>query len=118
MITEMKLDSAFKVLLISLAVLVTADLLQSLRTAPRVYAQSLSSGSTVYIEPGTTMLRAPDGSRQVLGKVLIDLSSGNVWGLPTTVEQPYPVDMTATVPPTSKPFLLGKFDLSRIKDVR
>ena len=118
MITGMKLDSVFKMLLILLTVLVTADLLQSLRTAPRVYAQSLSSGSTVYIEPGTTMLRAPDGSRQVLGKVLIDLTNGNVWGLPTTVDQPYPVDMTASAPPTSKPFLLGKFDLSRIKDAR
>ncbi|MBV9676378.1 MAG: hypothetical protein JO185_08590 [Acidobacteriaceae bacterium] len=113
----MKLDSVFKILLVLLAVLVSADLLQSLRTAPHVYAQS-SSGSGVYIEPGTTMLRAPDGSRQVLGKVLIDLTNGNVWGLPTTVEQPYPVDMTASAPPTSKPFLLGKFDLSRIKDAR
>jgi hypothetical protein len=57
------------------------------------------------------MLRAPDGSRQVLGKVIIDLGTGNVWGLPT-VEQPYPVDVMKSQPPTSAPFLLGKFDFS------
>jgi len=118
MITGMKPDFSFKVLLLLLVVLVTADLLQSLRTPPHVYAQSPSSGSALYIEPGTTMLRAPDGSRRVLGKVLIDLSNGNVWGLPTTVEQPYPVDVTTSSPPTSKPFLLGKFDLASVRNAR
>jgi hypothetical protein len=76
------------------------------------HAQSLTSSKSVYIEPGVTMLRAPDGSRQVLGKVLIDLTTGNVWGLPTTVQEPYPVDVMKSKPPTSVPFLLGKFDLS------
>jgi hypothetical protein len=75
------------------------------------HAQSQSSRS-VYIEPGVTMLRAPDGSRQVLGKVLIDINTGNVWGLPTTVDQSYPVNPMKSDPPTSVPFLLGKFDLS------
>jgi hypothetical protein len=56
----------------------------------RDFAQSSQLSRSLYIEPGVTMLRAPDGSRQVLGKVMIDLSTGNVWGLPTTVEQPYP----------------------------
>jgi hypothetical protein len=73
------------------------------------FAQS-GSDDSVYIEPGVRMLRAPDGSRQVLGKVVVDLRSGNVWGFPTTVDQPYPVDVTSQKPPTSKPFLLGKFD--------
>ena len=76
------------------------------------HAQAPASSTSLYIEPGVTMLRAPDGSRQVLGKVMIDLTTGNVWGLPTTVQQPYPVDATSSKPPTSVPFLLGKFDLS------
>jgi hypothetical protein len=46
-----------------------------------------------------------------LGKVVVDLRNGNVWGFPTTADQPYPVDVTSQQPPTSKPFLLGKFDL-------
>jgi hypothetical protein len=74
------------------------------------FAQS-GSDNSVYIEPGVRMLRAPDGSRQVLGKVVVDLRNGNVWGFPTTADQPYPVDVTSQQPPTSKPFLLGKFDL-------
>ena len=116
MMTEMKLDSVSKVLLILFVGLAAANLWQSLRTPPRAYAQSLSSGSAIYVEPGTTMLRAPDGSRQVFGKVIIDLSNGNVWGFPTTVQQPFPVDVTASAPPTSKPFLLGRYDLSRMRD--
>jgi len=80
------------------------------QTTP-AFAQS-SSDDTVYIEPGVRMLRAPDGSRQVLGKVVVDLRNGNVWGFPTTVDQPYPVDITSQQPPTSKPFLLGKYDLA------
>jgi hypothetical protein len=114
----MKPNFVCKLLLTAFVILATADLLQSLRTPPRVLAQSLSSGSGIYVEPGTTMLRAPDGSRQVLGKVIIDLSSGNVWGFPTTVEQPYPIDMTTSAPPTSKPFLLGKFDFSQMRNAR
>lgn len=72
----------------------------------------MAADYNVYIEPGVRMLRTPDGSRQVLGKVFADLTNGNVWGYPTTVEQPYPVDVMNSAPPTSKPFLLGRFDLS------
>jgi hypothetical protein len=76
------------------------------------HAQSSQSTRSLYIEPGVTMLRAPDGSRQVLGKVMIDLDTGKVWGLPTTVQQPYPIDTMKSKPPTSVPFLLAKFDFS------
>jgi hypothetical protein len=74
--------------------------------------QAQSSGYPLYIEPGYQMLRNPDGSRQVWGKVMIDLRNGNVWGFPTTVESVYPVNGVATKAPTSHPFLLGKFDFS------
>jgi hypothetical protein len=63
-----------------------------------------------YIEPGTRMLRAPDGSRQVYGKVIVDLRSGTIWGFPTLNPEPYPINgVTSNKPPTSHPFLLGKF---------
>lgn len=91
------------------ALLLTVLFNPSLRPTP-AFAQS-SSDNSIYIEPGVRMLRAPDGSRQVLGKVVIDLRTGNVWGFPTTVDQPFPVDITSQKPPTSKPFQLGKFDL-------
>lgn len=78
---------------------------------PAVQAQS-DDAHAVYIEPGTNILRAPDGSRQVLGKVVIDLRNGNVWGFPTLTQDPYPSTGTQTTPQTSHPFRLGKFALS------
>ena len=59
------------------------------------------------------MLRAPDNGRQVLGKVVVDLQNGNIWGFPTLTQEPYPIDATGnTKAPTSHPFLLGKFDFA------
>ncbi len=66
----------------------------------------------LYIEPGTTTLRTPDGSRQVMGKVVVDLRNGKVWGLPTLGPQPYPMDITKTEPPVSHPIYLGQYDFA------
>ena len=65
-----------------------------------------------YIEPGTTTVRAPDGSTQVIGKVVVDLRNGKVWGFPTLGPQPYPMDPTKTEPPVSHPVYLGQYDFS------
>ena len=110
-----KSDRLFKRLLVLTLLVLIADLTKSLwiPVPPAVHAQSLAH--PIYIEPGVAMLRAPDGSRQVLGKVVIDLQNGNVWGFPTTVQQPFPVDPTQQTPPTSTPFRLGRFDLSAIE---
>jgi len=62
-----------------------------------------------YIEPGTQMLRAPDGSKQVYGRVVIDMRSGKVWGFPTYTADVYPVNTAEPKPATSRPFVLGKF---------
>lgn len=69
----------------------------------------------VYVEPGTSALRAPDGSQQVMGKVVIDLRNGNIWGFPTLGAQPYPIDNTRTTAPISRPMFLGRFDLDAMK---
>ena len=99
--------------IIKVLALIAALWLGSLLPSSRaVQAQSVPSPGTLYIEPGVQTLRAPNGSRQVLGKVFIDLTTGNVWGFPTTTDQPYPVDVTNSTPPTSHPFLLGKYDLA------
>ncbi len=99
-------------LLAVIAFLLSAILVRSLIESPPIYAQSQSGVYPVYVEPGVKMLRAPDGSRQVLGKVVVDLRNGNVWGFPTTTDQPYPVDLMKQNPPTSRPFQLGRFDFS------
>lgn len=70
------------------------------------------SSSDLYIEPGVYSLRAADGSRVQLGKVVVDLRTGKIWGFPTGTSSPYPVSVNgSSEPPVSRPFLLGKFDL-------
>ena len=71
-------------------------------------AQSISPHS-FYIEPGVQLLRAPDGSSQVYGKVVVDLRSGKIWGFPTGTLDPYPSSPIDNKPTTSRPFALGRF---------
>ena len=104
----MKIDRSVKFLLLVIAVSLLTITLRPYAAPPAVEAQS-GEGHQFYIEPGVAMLRAPDGSRQVLGRVVIDMRSGNVWGFPTLTQDPYPAAGTNTTPPTSHPFLLGKF---------
>jgi hypothetical protein len=76
-----------------------------------VPAAAQASSQDLYIEPGVYMLRAPDGLKQQLGKVMVDLHTGNIWGFPTASDTPYPVRISGSAPPVSAPFLLGRFDL-------
>ena len=78
---------------------------------PKV-AQAQSGNTHDYIEPGTTLLVSPDKSKQVIGKVVVDLTNGNIWGFPTAQDLPYPVDTIKSQPTTSYPIYLGKFDFS------
>jgi len=90
-------------------------LLLGIAVRPFVVPQTAQAQSTssdpFYIEPGTFTLRAPDGSRRVLGKVVVDVRNGKVWGFPTLSPDPYPTNAVDAKPPTSHPFLLGRFAL-------
>jgi hypothetical protein len=108
---SIKTDRFVKFLLLVIAVSLSAIAVRPYIAPSVVQAQS-GEAHSVFIEPGTNMLRAPDGSRQVLGKVVVDLRNGNVWGFPTLTPDPYPSAGTNTTPPTSHPFLLGKFALA------
>jgi hypothetical protein len=103
----MKFDWLTKALLLVIAVALVSIALRPYVAPPPVSAQS--EVYPVYIEPGTVMLRAPDGSRQVFGRMVVDLRTGKIWGFPTTTQDPYPITNTTTTPPTSHPFYLGKF---------
>jgi len=61
-----------------IAVLLGILALRPVATPAPVFAQP--SPSTLYVEPGVTVIRKPDGTSQVEGKVMIDLSTGDVWG--------------------------------------
>jgi hypothetical protein len=99
-----------KTLLMVIAVSLGAIALRPYVAPPPVSAQS--EVYPVYIEPGVVMLRAPDGTRQVFGRMVVDMRTGKIWGFPTLTQDPYPVSATTTTPPTSHPFYLGKFALS------
>ncbi|MBS1850332.1 MAG: hypothetical protein JST79_05435 [Acidobacteria bacterium] len=106
----MKTDWQKTLLLLVIAFSLAALAAHSYIAPPPVMAQS--SDSPYYIEPGTSVLRAPDGSRQVVGKVIIDLRNGNIWGFPTLQQEPYPATGAKTSPVTSHPFLLGRYALT------
>ena len=106
----MKADWSIKLALAVIATALSAIAIEPLLIPHVVEAQS-ADAYPLYFEPGTSMLRAPDGSRQVWGKVAIDRRTGNVWGFPTMTQEVYPIDNTTTTAPTSHPFLLGKFAL-------
>jgi hypothetical protein len=104
---KMKSDRTIKVLLFVIAISLSMIALRPYIAPPPVAAQSGDAG--YYVEPGINMLRAPDGSQQVLGKVVVDLRNGNVWGFPTLSQDPYPAAGAKSTPPVSHPFLLAKF---------
>jgi hypothetical protein len=107
----MRIDRFQTFLLLAIAVSLAAIALRPYVAPPAAQAQS-SELHSLFIEPGTALLRAPDGSQQVIGKVVIDLSNGNVWGFPTQGGDPYPSSGIQTSPQVSHPFLLGKYALS------
>ena len=78
-----------------------------------VQAQA-SSNDPIYVEPGVFMLRIPEGG-QVLGRVAINLRTGNVWGFPTSSSDPYPTSPLDGKPQVSHAVALGKFALSEAR---
>jgi hypothetical protein len=68
----------------------------------------------LYIEPGIKMLLSPDRTKKTQGKVVVDLTTGNIWGFPTSADTPYPIDTVKPQPGTSAPIYLGKFELNEM----
>lgn len=77
--------------------------------APHSVDAQSSSPYPFYFEPGTQMLRAPDGTKQVYGRVVVDMRNGKIWGFPTYTPDTYPSNQVDTKPQISHPFYLGRF---------
>jgi hypothetical protein len=108
----MRTDLYTKIILTVIAGLPASLAFRPVLTPGATLAQS---GADLYIEPGYTALRKPDGTAQVKGKMVVNRGAGEIWGFPTLVDGPYPVDSVNSEPPVSTPMYLGRFDFSRIK---
>ena len=95
-------------LLIIIAVALVTIAVQPL-FAPRPAKAQSNTVYPLYIEPGSELLRAPDGSKQVYGKVVVDMTTGKIWGFPTLAPQSYPSSNLQNKAPVSRPFELGRF---------
>jgi hypothetical protein len=107
----MRVDSFSKLLLAAIALFLGILVLRPIVQPQPAFAQA-DEGRRFYVEPGTTMLRKPDGTAQVYGKVFVDMRTGDVWGFPTNNTDPYPSDPTSSTPPKSRPIYLGRYELS------
>ena len=107
----MRLDGFVRFLLLVIAIFLGVIALHPYLTPPAVQAQS-GGAYSLYIEPGDVRMSAPDGVHGAIGKLVIDLRNGNVWGFPTLTQDPYPAAGPNSAPPTSHPFMLGKFALA------
>ena len=102
-----------KMTFLILAACIVALLARPVVAPAPVHAQSNASCG-IYVEPGTTTIRTPSNSMQVLGKVMVNTCTGQIWGFPTTTNAPYPVDQTSAKPPVSHAVYLGKFDMTEV----
>jgi hypothetical protein len=103
--------NSIKILLATAVVFLGMIALHPLLAPQPVHAQA-GDDYPLYFEPGVYMLRAPDNTQQVYGKVAVDMRTGKIWGFPTLQQgSPYPIDVTTTNPPTSHAMYLGKFAL-------
>jgi hypothetical protein len=107
-----RLDLYTKTVLTAIALLLAALVL---RPAP-VHADV--ENPTFYVEPGTSPIRDLGGGIPGDGKVVINMSTGEVWGFPTHgAGKPYPVEalpLNARAP-VARPVYLGKFDFGAMK---
>ena len=108
----MKNPATTNILLLLIALALIAIALKPLRQPHRRPQSQISAPFPLYIEPGTQMIRSPDGSQNVYGKMVVDLTTGRVWGFPTLNSDPYPVDISTTKPPVSHAIFLGTFAFS------
>jgi hypothetical protein len=73
---------------------------------------------TFFVEPGTSPIRNLNGGVPGDGKIVINMSTGEVWGFPThAAGAPYPIDALNMNdrPPVSRPVYLGRFDFAAMR---
>jgi hypothetical protein len=97
-----------------------AMLLATLVMRPAPVQAQMEPATTFYVEPGTSPIRNLNGGIPGDGKVVINMSTGDVWGFPTQSGAPYPIDALNLnrATPVVKPVYLGKFDFTAMRRSR
>ncbi|HEV3150391.1 MAG TPA: hypothetical protein VGY94_05520 [Acidobacteriaceae bacterium] len=104
----MKNDLVTKSLLALVAVALGAIAIRPYIAPAPAVAQN-AAPYPVFIEPGGGDAEILDGSKQLYGRMVVDLRTGKIWGFPTITTDPYPFDALNSKPQTSHPFELGRF---------
>ena len=107
-VKTMKNDVVSKLLLSIIAIALVAIAIRPYVAPDSARAQA-GTAYPVYIEPGVQMLKSSDGSKQLYGRMVVDLRTGKIWGFPTMTTDPYPFNALNSKPQTSHPFDLGRF---------
>jgi hypothetical protein len=76
----MKWDNFTKAIPVAIAILLGLVVLRPIVQPAAVRAQT-EQGYPFYVEPGYTMIRKPDGTAQMYGKMVIDMRNGDIWGV-------------------------------------
>ncbi|MGA3188876.1 MAG: hypothetical protein ABSF22_17360 [Bryobacteraceae bacterium] len=100
------------------AVLTVIALLLSALVMRPIAVRADTEAPALYIEPGTSPIRNLNGGIAADGKIVINVSTGDVWGFPThSAGSPYPIDSLAVDGKITavRPVFLGKFDFSAIR---
>lgn len=96
---------------IALALTCIASMLFLRTPAVRADTQSFDP---FYVEPGVSLLRIPNGG-QVLGKVMVNLRTGAIYGFPTGTTDPYPVSPVDNKQQVAHAIPLGRFALEEAR---
>lgn len=108
----MKLNSFDRCALALATVFLGVIALRPLFKPEAAQAQVRGAQDQLYIEPGINIIRSPEKEILTQGKIVVDLTTGNIWGFPTGADTPYLVDPLRPKPMLSSPIFLGKFDLA------
>ena len=106
-----RIDFYTKFVLTAIALLLAVLAMRPVQVAAQTDVPNL------YVEPGTVAIRGLNGGVTSDGKVVINMSTGEVYGFPTHgAGAPYPIDtMNDNRYPVAKATYLGKFDFSQMR---
>ncbi|HWB86288.1 MAG TPA: hypothetical protein VG675_19250 [Bryobacteraceae bacterium] len=80
---------------------------------PVYTVQAQNSEPRMQFDPDLQGITVPGGAASLVGRIGIDVRTGDVYGFPTA-GKPYPQNMQSQALAVSKPIHLGRFDLSHL----